>query len=258
MAFRASDILTIINAVTYPIPLTFHAQEILPTHRIFPLCEIDNIKPQSERKKFDVTAETNTFEIHVLVKYNRPLDTETQDLHDIEQSMITLLKNAVLSDQLEISSDFLWARSDIQNNPDEIHGIQSTLRVTIIENKSTSGIGTLGGQGTITIGSLNDMQLLDKPAERETEINEDLYDTSRKRVGLAPITDTHSWFGEVEYTKTRHDTLKTLKRARAVISNIHKRSGVADQTFNGKIVQISNPAPFDEIETIVVQIEILD
>ena len=256
MAFRADDIRDILEVGTYPYTLRFLAQEQIAQQRFYPSVEIVNVNPEGSQESFDVTQDVNTVEIIIFLKYNFKLDTETQNLFDIENEINTLLKAATLSNEVELSSSFRWTRTQILNNPHDVHGIQSTLRLTINEVKSTSGLGNIGGASTITIGSLTDIAFLDKPAERETEINENVYNTARQRKALSPITDTHSFLGEIEYTKTRIDELRTLKRSRDVITPItYKRPGVADEVFTGKVIEISNGAPFNNIETIVFQIE---
>ena len=254
MAFRASDIVSIINAVTYPISLTFHAQEVLPSHRIYPLVEVVNVQPEGTVERVDVTDEQNRFEIRIILKYNRSLDVETQDLHDIEKTMLSLLETAVLADKTIILEDKKWNRGQINNNPQNIHGIQSTLTVTVTEKKSTTGDGTLGAQMTYSTTGLTDIPILDK-LEREIETNEDIYNAARQRKALAPVTDTHSMFFDLESTESRLAQLRTLKRNRTMISHTLKRPNSADETFNGKIVQISNPARFEDIERVTIQIE---
>ena len=256
MVFRADDIRDTLAVGTYPYTLRFLAQEQIAQQRFYPSIEVINVNPEGSRESFDITQDVNTVEIRVFVKYNFKLDTETQNLHDIETQISTLLKAASLSNNLELASSFRWARTQILDNPHNVHGIQSTLRLTITEVKSTSGLGNIGGSSTISLGALSDIPFLDKPAERETEINENIYNTARQRKALSPITDVHTFLGEIEYTKARMDELRTLKRNKAVITPItYKRPGVADEVFSGKIVEISNPAPFNNIETIIFQIE---
>jgi hypothetical protein len=246
----------IINGGTYPYPLQFFPHEVLPNHRIFNYVEVVNVQPDGTIENADVTRETNIFEVRILVRYNQFLELETDDLANTEKEILTLLESATLGDKKIVLESKQWNRSEIRNNPNKVHGRQSVLTVRIEEVKSTSGLGNIGGESTITIGSLTDIPFLDKPAERETEINENVYNTARQRKALSPITDTHSFLGEIENTKTRIDELRTLKRARAVISGItYKRPGVADEVFTGKVVEISNGAPFNNIETIVFQIE---
>lgn len=254
--FRSDEIVSVINGGTYPYPLKFFPHEVLPNHRIFNYVEVVNVQPDGTIENFDVITETNVFEVRILVKYNQYLDLETEDLATVENVILDLLEAADLGDKQIVLESKQWQRTTIQNNLTNVHGRQSILTVRIEEVKSTSGLGNIGGESTITIGSLTDIAFLDKPAEQETEINENVYDTARQRKALSPITDTHSFLGEIEYTKTRIDELRTLKRARAVISGItYKRPGVADEVFTGKIVNISNGAPFNNIETIVFQIE---
>jgi len=254
--FRSDEIVSIINGGTYPYPLQFYPHEVLPNKRIFNYVEVVNVQPDGTVEGPQITTETNVFEVRIFVKYNQYLDLETEDLATVENVILGLLEAGSLADKQIILESKQWVRTEIRNNPNNVHGRQSTLTVRIEEVKSTSGLGNIGGESTITIGSLTDIPFLDKPAERETEINENVYNTARNRVALSPVTYTHSFLGEIEYTKARIDELRTLKRNRAVITGItYKRPGVADEVFAGKIADVSNGAPFNNIETIVFQIE---
>jgi hypothetical protein len=100
---------------------------------------------------------------------------------------------------------------------------------------------------------------LSKPAERETEINENVHNKQNLRKILAPISQIHAFLAEIEYTAARMSELRTLKRNRNVVTGItYRRPGVSNEVFSGKVVEITNPAPFDNVETITFQIEVLD
>jgi len=256
MAFRADDIRDIIAVGSYPFTLSFHAQELLPRDRRYPHCETINVNPEGSQESFDVTQDVNTVEVRVMLRYNRVLDAETQDLFDIENEINSLLKSATLSNEVEISSNFSWSRTQILNNPHNVHGIQSTLRLTVTEVKSTSGIGVVGGDWKVTLPGLSDMQLINKPVERDNESFDNRYDDSVTRVGADYLGNTRSFFGEVESNDSRITTLRSLKNARDVISATLSRNGV-DEVINCKIVSISNAAPFSSIETVTFQLEVL-
>lgn len=216
--------------------------------------EVVNVQPEGTDQKVDVTDERNRFEIRFFTKLSRSDDSELKDIFDIEQEILNQLEGAVLGDKKIVLEQKTWDRGSIKNNPLKVHGIQSTLTVVILEKKSTTGSGTLGGQITWSAGTLVDVPILNK-LERESQTNEDIYDTARKRKTNSPITDTHSYFLDIESTESRLAEVRTLKRNRTKFSNTIKRPGQLDETFNAKLVQISNPAPFENIERITVQLE---
>lgn len=253
--FRADDIRTIIQAGTYPYVLKFLAQKQIPSQRFYPSVEVSNVQPEGTDEKVDVTTETNRFEVVVFLRYGFPLDVETQNLFDIEKEILSELEAAVLGNNTITLETKKWQRSEIADNPMNVHGIQSTLTVMVQELKSTTGDGVLGAQMTLTLPGLADMPLLDKPIERETETNEIVYDSALNRKALSPISDVHVFLAEIEYTEARMTQIRLLKRARSVIIATLKRTGMADEVMTGKISQISDVAPYENISTITIQID---
>ena len=113
----------------------------------------------------------------------------------------------------------------------------------------------VGSPFTIDIAGLSGISLISKPVERETENVENIYDTARIRKTVSPISETHFFAAEIEYIESVVSTLRTQKRARTTIPfTITRPSGNTVQ--NGRIVEISNGAGFDQLETAVIQIEI--
>jgi len=258
--YRADDIKNVIKDGAYPYALAFFTQERLPEHRAFPFVEIVNVRPEGERKSFDVTEETNTFEVRVYVRYNRKQELETQDLYTVENEIIRLLKSATLSDSLEINSNFEWNRGDISNNKFKIHGIQSTLTVSITEKKSTSGDGVLGGHSTISIGDVTELQdvvVLSEPVSRNTETNVPYYNASRKLKGYAPVGGAKTRFYEIEYTVPIEAKLEELKESRGKLTLTEKR-GDATKSFTALIGNIGiGTRSFDSLTTILVQFDVI-
>jgi hypothetical protein len=257
--YRADSIKKIIETGSYPYKIKFFTEEKLPSHRVYPCVEIVNVRPESERKSYDITEEINSFEVRVYIRYNRTQELETADLYTVENQVISLLKFANISDKLEITSSFEWSRGQINNNKFKIHGIQSTLTVSITEKKSTSGDGTLGGDTTISIGSIGelaDISIIDRPDETHITNYEDVFNTARKRINVAPINETSVFFVKIEYSKDRYDKLYEIYENRSKIQFSVKR-WADTQTRNGKVSNIQNGAGYDELETILFQIEIL-
>ena len=253
MAFRASDIVGIINAVTYPIPITFHTQEILPSHRIYPLVEIVNVQPEGTREKVDVIEESNTFEIRIILKYNRTLDIETQDLADIEKTMLSLLENAVLADKTITLEDKKWQRGSIRDNPNEIHGIQSILTVLVTEVKSTSGDGILGAEEQLILPGITIDLLSSGPNPLGINFSEDFTESGKR--ALTKTTDKGSLFFEYENTFARNTAITSLVLTGAIIPITHKKKG-NDFVYNVLLVTPRETVPFDNIERVILQAEV--
>lgn len=252
--FRAHEIVEIIELGTYPYQFPLFTREQIPAQRRYPSVDVINVQPESTNQKVDVTDERNRFEVRVYIKLSRNDDSEINDLADIEKEIILQLEAALLADKQIVLEQKDWSRGNIKNNPLNVHGIQSTLTVTVLEKKSTTGSGTLGSVITWSTTGLIDIPILNK-LERETEINENIYNTARIRKNASPITETHSIFLDLESTESRLSQMRTLKRNRESISHTLKRPNQSDEVFNAKIVQISNPAPFENIERITIQLE---
>ena len=237
----------------YPYLISFFTQEIIPEHRRFPFVEIVNVQPKGERKSYDVTEETNSFEVRVYVRYNRKQELETADLYVTENQIITLLKNATLSDQLQITSNFEWNRGQISNNKFKIYGIQSTLTVTITEKKSTSENGTLGGNTALSIG--DDVELKNIPVlssnVRNVQTNAPLHNTARELKGYAPIVQSHTRHYEIEWSSTIEEKLIKLKNSRDTIQII---DGTVQ--YNAVIGAINSSVRFDQLKTTTIQFDI--
>ena len=114
----------------------------------------------------------------------------------------------------------------------------------------------IGSGFTIDIAGFSGISLVSKPVERETEFTENIYDTSRVRKHISPIAETHVFFAEIEYVESIVSALRTQKRNRAIISATLTRPSGAT-AYSGKIVEISNGAGFDQLETAIMQFEVI-
>ena len=258
--FRADEIITILKTGTYPFEFPYVPREQLASQRRYPSAEVVNVQPESSTERFDVTDERNRFEIRLFIKLLRTDDAELQDLADIERQILLQLDAATtLADKQIILEEKTWNRGNIRDNPYKVHGLQSVLTVVILEKKSTSGLGSIGGNTFISISSVAELQnipIIDRPNETSIETVENLVNTARERKGVATINETHTFFAKMEYTKTRWDKLHQVKSAKTTISFSVIR-GVDTQARNGRLTNISNgTVGIDNIETILFQIEI--
>jgi len=114
----------------------------------------------------------------------------------------------------------------------------------------------IGSGFTLDIAGFSGIPLISKPVENEVQTFENLYDKARVRKGTAPINETHSFFAEMEYVEAQVSALRTQKRNRAVISaTLTRPSGTT--VYSGKLVEISNAATFDQLETVIIRFEVI-
>ena len=192
---------------------------------------------------------TVQYSIKVFTKEGRPQRAEAT-LYDFVNKIVTALKtnprlrNPVgLTDPKCIRSFILDIIPLSDKRGHEIQGAEITIQCQV------------GTGFTIDIAGLSGITLVSKPVERETEITENIYDTGRIRKTVSPITETHVFAAEIEYVESVVSALRTQKRARTTIPfTVTRPSGNTIQ--NGRIVEISNGAGFDQLETAIIQIEI--
>ena len=114
----------------------------------------------------------------------------------------------------------------------------------------------VGSEFTLDIAGFTGIPLISKPIEREIESVENIYDTSRVRKGVSPISETHSFFAEIEHIEAQVSALRAQKRNRSVISTtLNRPSG--STAYSGKLIEISNGASFDQLETVTIRFEVI-
>lgn len=193
---------------------------------------------------------TVQYSVKVFTQNGRPQKSE-ELLYGFVNKIVTRLKAnprlkepAGLTDPKCIRSLILQIAPNTEQRGKEIQGAEIIIQCQI------------GSHFTIDIAGFTGIPLISKPTENETEITENIYNKSRIRKHVAPITETHSFFTEMEFVETIVATLRTTKRNRAIITTTLHRPG-GSTAYNGKIVDISNGASFDQLETVVIRFEII-
>lgn len=187
-----------------------------------------------------------------------PKEAEKQ-LYDFIKEIVTTLKaNPRLKDPLEdpvgppvVPADPKCIRSFIvdvvplsDKRGQEVQGAEILIQCQI------------GSQYTLDIAGFTGIPLISKPIEREVETTENIYDTARIRKNVSSITETHSFFAEMEYIEAHVAALRTQKRNRATISATLTRPSGAT-VYSGKLTEISNGASFDQLETVTIRFEVI-
>lgn len=258
-SFRSQDIVDIIKVADTILSLRYFSQLQHPEHRIYPSVDVTNAKPASTIEDVRITKNENRFDINIYHRYDAGRSSVTEDLEDAEKKIIALLESAVLDIDSATTSKIIletkeFARGNIKDNPNNVDGVQSVLTVAITETKATEAGVSLGSQNTVSIGTIVDAQMYDKPLESETGAFESVHDTARVRKRVVPLEDLRSFFFSIGHTSARATELRTLKRNKAKIACTIKRNGVSE-ILNGWIVDIGNGATYEGVETLVVQFE---
>lgn len=169
-----------------------------------------------------------------------------KNLHALTQADPTFLKPVT-------NDDPVFSRSVIADVPYE-----ESTRGKLLIQVSVILLATIGNAYTLDIGGFTNIPLISKPIEREIEVTEDIFDTARVRKATPPIAETHSFFAELEYDDTIITSLRVSKRSRAKIPATLKRPD-ATEIFsgNGRITEITNGSPFDQIETFIIRYEVI-
>lgn len=262
--FRSEEIVDIIKEAETPYPfIKYFSEEQIAAQRIYPSVEVQNVRPSIDSVEKDVTEVTNRFQVIIYDRYGSDRSTDTENLRTIEQNILGLLEAATLdADQdLTVGKVVLekrdFTRTQIKFNPKKVNGIQSTLVFEIVETQATETGVPLGGQNTITIGTITDAQIYDKPKEREEDNVEGVHNAANVRTKIFPIDEDHQFFFEIGYTDARATELRSLKRNRVKITAVFKRNGVPENKV-GYLTVVENGAPFRSVETLDVMMEIIN
>ena len=172
--------------------------------------------------------------------------------------------------QTVLSADHTFA--DVTNTP-PVDPIFEKSVISDVTRESRNGLSGRGGLieiGVITltaqIGSnavlsigdivqLQDIPILDKPDETHIKNTQNIYNTARVRKGVATVNESHTFFAKVEYSRTIWEELHNLLQSHSTVSFSVTR-GDDTQTRKGVITNMNNGAGYDEVETILFQIEI--
>lgn len=262
--FRSQQIVDIIKEADSPYPyIKYFTEEQIATQRLYPSVEVQNVKPEIDSVEKDVTEVTNRFQVIIYDRYGSDRSSGTENLRTLEQNILGLLTAATLDADQDLlvgqvvleKRDF--TRTAIKFNPKKVNGIQSTLVFEIVETQATETGVPLGGQNTITIGTIVDAQVYDKPKEREEDNVEGVHNAANVRTKTFPIDEDHQFFFEIGYTDVRATELRSLKRARASITAVFKRNGIPENK-TGYLTVVENGAPFRSVETLDVMMEIIN
>jgi hypothetical protein len=148
----STQVIALLNSPTspYPYQLPFYAE--VQQFPIYPYGTCVKVQPESTDKNIQIVVDDNSFEIKVYIRYTRGLDLEESDQTTIET---TILRTLAAADPLSASQIYSlgknWNRTPL--NSDDMYGSVSTLRVTIRDISSTSGVGILGSGMTLQLNS---------------------------------------------------------------------------------------------------------
>lgn len=258
--FTASELLEIISVAATNVKLRYFSQPQNPKQRIYPSVEISHLTTKNE----DVTPSTiiktkQNFNIDIFMRYDVGRRNVTADLEDAETKILAVLKNTVIQNTDNVTGNLnfytqTFQRSKIKDNPNNIDGVQSTLLITVEERSPTEAGVSLGDSYTITIGTITDALVYDKPLETERSNFESVFDTARVRKRVVPLDETHAFYFSIGHTAARATELRTLKRNRAKITITFKRNNVSESK-TGWITEVSNGAVYEGIETLVVEFQ---
>lgn len=231
--------------------------EPLRTKRKYPMISVINVQPDAKIADPRITNIEQKFEVNLYIKKRGAGTDETAFMKSVEDSVLKKLDASTLGGATLFVENKVWTRQPgVIEKPTPHYA--SKLAVLVTQVTSTTGVGAVGGEMTVTIGSLTDMPLLGKPLEREPELFENILDDTLVRKRAAPTGDARSFFGEVEYTLARINQLRTDKKLRAKIACILKRKGGTEtENFNAFIADIQHGASYSDIESIIVQLEVV-
>jgi len=223
-----------------------------------PFVEISNEQPSDNVTDHRITNVTQIFVITLRIRVKKIENEEVSRQKIIEDAILEKLDASQLAGVTLFTENKTWKRPTSPIQKPVLH-FQSTLRVLVNDITSTSGIGQILARATLTIGNdaaLQNLELLDKPAETDNESFTNRYEDDRVRKGIASTGNTESFFATFEYTDARKIALKTSKSSHAKEACVMTRTS-GSTNFNGQIVNISNPGQHDNTEEITVQLEVI-
>lgn len=224
------------------------------SRRKYPSIEIKATQPDGSEADPRVTRISQKFDVAIRVKPRGGGSDDIAALKAIENSVFTALDATALGQTQIFVLNKSWGRQgEVVQKP--IRHYLSILSVLTTDITSTTGVGQIIQDLTVSFPNLANMKILGKPTERETETMESVYNVRRVRVEMAPISDARTWFGEVEYTDARMTELRTQRNARAKISfTVTRPSG--DEVLGGKIIGVDHGGVIADVESIAIAVEV--
>ena len=147
-----ATIISILKTGTYPTSqraLQYYQQK--QKFPIYPFVEVRKVQSDSNTTDIESTSKDQTFEINFYMKWTRPEAIEEADRLATENEMLRVLENY---DFLPTGKIFFESKSwNTSIIDDAIYGSKSTLRFTIKEVTSTSGVGYIGAGDKLELNS---------------------------------------------------------------------------------------------------------
>ena len=192
------------------------------------------------------------YELVIVASSNAKSVIAQKQMYDIIKNLHAMTQADPLFLKPVTNDDPVFSRSVIADVPYE-----ESTRGKLLIQVSVILLATIGNSYTLDIGGFTNIPLISKPVEREIQITEDIFNTARQRKSTPPISETHSFFAELEYDDTIIESLRVKKRERAVIPATLKRPDNTTTFSKVRITEITNGSPFDQIETFIIRCEVI-
>ncbi len=233
MSLTQQDVIDILKQGTYPYQLHFFKQD--QKFPIYPSVEVRRVSTPSNTTDVQKLQIDTTFEVKLLIKYNRDPDFEEADRLVTEQEIIDLLEDADLPTVGKIF--FEQKNWNTQTIDTAIFGSHSTLRFTYREIESTTGEGIIEAFSSIELDVIPDflsnsitIQVLDFSDTSGSTVHSHYQDSGETQYDPLQLVEGEFSITYEETTDT-FNAIDTLTKNREEVKSILNRGGVSENVL---------------------------
>jgi len=221
----------------------------------FPRIDLENVSMSNTNEDVRVTSEEQRVIVHL---YWRIVGMATDEEAKIGTSEILIaanLNNFIFGTERVRIQNLSWDRVTKDNDP--VRHIVTSLTVLVEKFDPTNPDAVLGGDITITTPNITGIKILSKPTDRDNDTIEDIIDDTLILKRVATIKSKRSIFLEIESTDANLTEFRTLKQTRTGQSFTITRPS-SSEVITAYIADISASASFEDIESFVVQLDVIN
>lgn len=226
----------------------------VPGRRKYPRIDIENVSMTNTQENVRTTTTEQRFLVHAYYKVVGRANDEEAKVSTIEDLVAASLDGFVLGTERIRIQNFSWDRKTINTIP---RHIETALTLLVEAIDPTNPDAVMGGDITLDTPNITGIKILSKPNDRDNDSTEDILDDTLDRKAVAPINTIRSIFIEMQSTDANLDEFRTLKKTRTPQEFTINRP-TSSESVTAYIKDISASATFDDIETFVTQLEVID
>lgn len=252
--FTAAQLLAVIeNIDTVFTSVDFYEFSQDPRQRVYPSIDIRVLNPQSNDATVQLIDKKTRFLISIYIKWSADRAQDTDNLNQLERNLLSAILGTTLNSGDLILEDNDFQQSNIQDNPFNVDGIQSTLTIYFLERSATVGI--IGLDQSLDIGSITGLKLLGETGPHGRLDKERANDQGLTKTNKG-ITNYKKTF-EYAYTKSNYDEINSLIEADNEISITLHEGAQGNTVLTIKPVMQESQVRFDGQKTVFLTVNVI-